>query len=133
LVSGFELRNPEKYKDWIKKIISLNFNKLVGDISFVFMEDDSLHSMNMEFLKHDTYTDIITFDNSLNEDIISGEVYISIDRVKENSRINEHDLYAELERVMIHGVLHLLGYGDENDEEKAVMRSHEDYCLNLLP
>ena len=132
-LSGFILNNPEKYKTWLHKIIEKAHNKIVGEIVFVFTSDEALLDMNLSHLKHDTYTDIITFSTSIKESVISGEIYISIDRVKENAQNSNSDYTKELARVMVHGVLHLIGFKDESDGEKAIMRSQEDYCLNLLP
>ena len=132
-LSGFILNNPEKYKTWLHKIIEKAHNKIVGEIVFVFTSDEALHDINLSHLNHDTYTDIITFSTSIKESIISGEIYISIDRVKENAQNSNSDYTQELARVMVHGVLHLIGFNDGSDNEMAIMRSQEDYCLNLLP
>ena len=133
LVEGFVINTPEKIKSWLYHIISNEHRKLVGDILIIFMDDASLHQMNKDFLMHDTYTDIITFNKSANEKIISGEIYISIDRIKENATVNEQIFDKELSRVIVHGILHLLGFNDKTKEEKMRMRSKEDYYLNLLP
>ena len=133
LVDGFVLKSPEKYKTWLQEIISKEHHKLVGDIGFIFMDDASLHEMNKNFLEHDTYKDIITFNTASIKEIISGEVYISIERVEDNSKLRNINFYNELARVMAHGILHLIGYDDSTDEEKVAMRRQEDYCLNLLP
>jgi len=132
LLEGFELKNPENLKDWLKEIISEN-NKLLGAIVYVLAEDTYLHKINKDFLNHDTLTDIITFETSVDPSVISGEIFISIDRVKENA-INQNQLFEkELARVLAHGVLHLIGYDDKTSEQKLTMRAKEDYCLNLLP
>ncbi len=90
-------------------------------------------AINMKYLKHDTLTDIITFPLSSNSNIISGEIYISIDRVKENSLMFKTAFEKELSRVVVHGVLHLLGYDDHSEEDILEMRKKEDYYLSLLP
>lgn len=104
----------------------------VGELSFIFCDDKYLHKINLEFLNHDTLTDIITFDYS-SEDEIAGEIYISIDRVNENAKSFNQDTAQEIRRIIIHGVLHLLGYKDKSLEEKTQMTSKEDYYLSLLP
>jgi rRNA maturation RNase YbeY len=105
---------------------------LVGELGFVFCDDKYLHKINVEFLKHDTYTDIITFDYGI-EDTIAGEIYISLDRVNENANQFQQNAEHEIRRIIIHGVLHLLGYKDNSLEEKTQMTSKEDYYLSLLP
>jgi len=105
---------------------------LVGELGFVFCDDEYLRTINVQFLEHDTYTDIITFDYS-SEELIAGEIYISIDRVIENAKLYQQDINLEIHRIIIHGVLHLLGYRDKSPEEKAQMNSKEDYYLSLLP
>lgn len=104
----------------------------VGELSFIFCDDKYLHKINLEFLNHDTLTDIITFDYS-SEDEIAGEIYISIDRVNENAKSFNQDTAQEIRRIIIHGVLHLFGYKDKSPEEKTQMTSKEDYYLSLLP
>lgn len=105
--------------------------KVLGDVCIVIGDDSWLHAYNVEFLNHDQYTDIITFDYSMNE-IISGDLLISIERVQENA-INEFSTsQEEFNRVVVHGVLHLCGYGDKSEEELLVMREKEDYYLSLL-
>jgi len=104
----------------------------VGDLRFVFCHDNYLHNINVEFLQHDTFTDIITFDYST-ENTIAGEIYISYDRVLENASLFQQQSQQELKRIVIHGVLHLLGYADKQAKDKALMTSKEDYYLSLLP
>jgi len=133
LVEGFELKNPDIFKSWLREIIQKENQKTEGEIRYVFTDDMYLHSINRDFLKHDTFTDIITFNSSAEKDIISGEIYISVDRVKDNAQMHHQDFKLEFARVMVHGVLHLIGFRDKTSEEKAIMRTQEDYCLNLLP
>ncbi len=122
----FELQ----FINWIEKCIkNMNFN--FDEINYIFVDDIYLHKMNMEYLQHDTYTDIITFDYSVGKKL-SADIYISVDRIKENSEKFQTDFYNELARVMIHGVLHLMKYNDHTDEEKKQMRSLEDACLKEL-
>ncbi len=129
----FNLKNKTKLKGWIVKTIEKKKRK-AGDISFVFCSDTFLLEKNNEYLNHDTYTDIITFDYS-KEDTkrpVSGDIFISIDRVKENANKFSKTFEDELHRVIIHGVLHLLGYKDKTKIAKAEMRKQEDLCLKSL-
>ena len=132
LLEGFELKNPENLKSWLKEILSEN-NKVLGDIVYVLADDTYLHKINKDFLDHDTLTDIITFETSVDPSVISGEIFISIERVKENAIKQKQQFDKELARVIVHGVLHLIGYDDKTSEQKLKMRAKEDYCLNLLP
>jgi rRNA maturation RNase YbeY len=132
-IGGFKLKNPEKLKSWLQKIIQKEHQKIEGEIVYVFTDDTCLYSINKQFLNHDTFTDIITFDSSVDNDIISGEIYVSIERIKENAQTLHQDFESELARVMVHGILHLIGFKDKTSEEKAIMRVQEDNCLNLLP
>ena len=118
-------------KDWIEKII-ISEGKALGELGYIFCSDAYLIELNKKFLKHDTYTDIITFDY-VEGNKISGEIYISVPRVKENSTSFQSAFKDEMDRVIAHGVLHLIGYGDHTAEEKELMRSREDYYLTLRP
>ncbi len=126
---SFELDQPELTHKWISETI-LNEGKVVGEISYVFCSDEYLHKINLEHLDHDTYTDIITF-NYCEDNVVSTDIFISIDRVKENAKIFGVSFQKELNRVIIHGILHLLGYDDKTDEDKVLMRSKEDFYLTL--
>lgn len=126
----FSLKNKSSIKAWIKTVVEKE-KRIPGDISFVFMSDQDLIKINREFLKHDTYTDIITFDYSEGK-IIHGEIMISVERVKENSAKLKTGFEDELHRVVIHGVLHLCGYKDKKKEEKALMRKMEEKYLKLF-
>ena len=125
----FHLVNEKKTIKWIKDSIK-NETKNVGEISYIFCSDEYLHKMNLEYLNHDTFTDIITFDYT-GENIVSGDIFISIDRVKENATKFKTTFEGELSRVIIHGVLHLMGYKDKSAQEKEQMRSKEDFYLTL--
>ncbi|MEL6560516.1 MAG: rRNA maturation RNase YbeY [Bacteroidota bacterium] len=127
----FELSNPDVVRAWIKKVITTH-QKVTGDINYIFCRDQYLHNINMEYLSHDTYTDIITFDHSEEEVSIAGDIYISIDRVSENAKKFEVTDSRELHRVMIHGILHLIGFTDHSKKEKEIMREKEVDCLSLL-
>lgn len=116
--------------EWIKKSI-LAEEKRVGDISFIFCSDDYLLEVNQKYLNHDYFTDVITFDYVVG-DLISGDIFISVDRISENASVFKVPFIAELNRILIHGVLHLLGYKDKDKSDKFVMTNREDYFLNLL-
>jgi rRNA maturation RNase YbeY len=133
LLEGFELQNPKEAKIWLREIIQKEHLKLEGEIQYVFTDDAFLSTINKDFLNHDTLTDIITFDTSIEKNVISGEIYISIERIKENAATQHQSFERELARVLVHGILHLIGFNDLTPNEKAVMRTQEDYCLNLLP
>tara|TARA_B100000575_G_C23073770_1_gene618509 strand:- start:682 stop:1086 length:405 start_codon:yes stop_codon:yes gene_type:complete len=117
-------------KNWIKKII-LSEKKFLGDIIFVFCNDQFLLKKNIKYLNHDTLTDVISFDYS-NESEINGDILISIERVKENAKLYNQTFSTELNRVMAHGLLHLLGYNDKSKEEAKIMKSKENYYLSIL-
>jgi probable rRNA maturation factor len=129
-VPGFKLNNQRKTAEWIKKVLLME-EKTLSSINVIFCSDAYLSEINQQYLKHDTYTDIITFDLSLTQDAIEGEIYISIDRVKENAQAFGSDFDTELCRVIIHGVLHLSGYNDKTSREKSAMRKKEDASLSL--
>lgn len=117
-------------KQWIKAIVENN-KKEVGEISYIFCSDEQLLKINKEFLNHDYYTDIITFDYS-ETDVVSGDLFISIERIKDNAKTLKTSYQEELHRVIIHGVLHLLGYKDKTEVESENMRKLEDECLLIL-
>ena len=129
---SFLLKNKKKIREWIIFSVQLE-KKEPGDINYIFCSDEYLHNLNIKYLNHDTYTDIITFNYSENTCEISGEIYISIERVKENAQKYKATFPEELYRVMIHGVLHLLGYKDKTRIDAQIMRDKEDYYLSLLP
>jgi len=117
-------------KTWIKKVI-VSEKKKLGAIQYIFCDDNYLLKINRTYLNHDTLTDIITFSTSDSKEIISGEIYISIERITENAIVQSSSFNDELSRVIIHGVLHLVGYDDHCDNDKKIMRSKEDYYLLL--
>ena len=126
----FRFFRSTQVSDWVKSIIRKE-GKKCGELSIVFCSDDYLLDLNRRFLKHDYLTDVITFPSG--EKFISGEIYISVDRVRENAAATGIGLQHELRRVIIHGVLHLLGYTDASKVQKTAMRLKEDACLSLLP
>ena len=125
----FDLKHKMKVKKWITEVIR-NASGRVGDISYLFCDDAHLLGVNQTYLEHDTYTDIITFDY-VEGDRISGDILISVERVAENAQTFGVEFEQELHRVIIHGVLHLLGQGDKTDPEAAQMRRREDEALHL--
>ena len=129
-VSTFSLKTEAAVAACIKAI-TVEESREVGDITFVFCDDNYLLKINKEFLDHDTYTDIITFDYSVGNEIIS-EIYVSTERVEENAKKYKQTFENEIHRVMIHGVLHLCGYNDKLAEEKQIMRDKENHYLSLL-
>lgn len=125
----FEL-NDKNLKSWLTKVVS-DEGKNVGVLTIVLGSDEWLLDKNIQFLKHDYYTDIITFDYS-EDDVISGDLLISLDRVFDNAVENNVSRETELNRVIVHGALHLIGYNDKSPEESQLMRKKEDYYLSLL-
>ena len=115
---------------WLKEIISLH-DKKVGDISIIFCSDSYLLDINKQYLEHDYFTDIITFDY-VEGNVISVDIFISVDRVLENYGLFKVSFSEELHRIMAHGVLHLLGYKDKCDEDKVMMTEKENFSLQLL-
>ena len=126
--TDFLLENTKSFIRWIKNVI-LEENKELGEVNYIFCDDKYLLGKNIKYLDHDTLTDIITF-NYCEGDIISSDIMISIERVMENSSIFENSFSEELNRVMIHGILHLIGYNDKTDGEKEIIRKKEDYYVN---
>jgi len=125
----FKLPNPANVKNWLIQSAQKE-KKTVKDINYIFCSDAFLLKLNQDYLNHQTLTDIITFDESANN-TIAGEIYISIDRIAENAHNYKIDFLVELRRVMIHGVLHLCGYGDKKPAEKIQMRKKEEAYLSL--
>lgn len=125
----YTLKQKALIRSWIENTI-LNEAYKLKELNFIFCSDNYLLSINQKYLKHDTYTDIITFDNSEIKGEITADIFISLDRVRENALKFEVNEAYELQRVMIHGTLHLLGYLDKKKEEKALMTEKEDYYLS---
>jgi rRNA maturation RNase YbeY len=116
---------------WLEQVI-VKFGYLTGDLTFIFCDDEYLKDVNLKYLNHDFYTDIVTFDYRNEGSVISGDMFISINRVKENSAFFSCDINDEFLRVMVHGILHLLEFNDITDEEKRLMRSTEDECIFMF-
>ncbi|MDA8850283.1 rRNA maturation RNase YbeY [Flavobacteriaceae bacterium] len=123
----FQITAPKQTADWLSSIITQeSYNE--GEVSIVFCDDEFLHKLNVEFLDHDTLTDVISFDYSVGKEI-HGEIFISIERVRENASDFNQTFEAELSRVMAHGVLHYCGYKDKSTSQTATMRSKEEFYL----
>lgn len=127
---NFKVSNPRKTKLWIESSAK-NENKEIDEVSYIFCSDAYLLELNQKFLHHNTLTDIITFDYSEDTRLLKGEIYISIDRVTENSIKYKNKMDEELLRVIIHGVLHLCGYKDKTQSEITLMRKKEDTYISL--
>ena len=118
------------FNKWIKSIVELNQMR-IGDINFIFCSDQYLLQINKEYLQHDYFTDIITFNNNSNN-LISGDIYLSIETIAANAKTYQVSFINELKRVMIHGILHLIGFDDQNIDQQTVMRQKEDEALNMF-
>ena len=149
----YSLRRKTLVREWIIKVIASK-NRKPGEINFIFCSDKYLHKINLTYLKQDTYTDTITFDYNPNPTLpegegapahkrspvpmgrelggVAGDIFISIERVKENAKEFNTNFTDELHRVMVHGILHLLGYKDKTHAQKVIMIEKEDFCLSLL-
>jgi len=128
--NDFDFQEEKSFDTWIRKVISSEEKKL-GEINYIFCDDHYLYKINLKFLEHDTYTDIISFDNSEGDEL-NGDIFISTDRVTENAKEYNVDFSEELKRVIIHGILHLCGYGDKTESEAALMRQKEDEKIALF-
>jgi len=128
--TDFKLEHEEIFENWISECIDC-YGFTEGELNYIFCDDEYLLKLNVEFLSHDTLTDIISFDYTLGK-LISGDIFISIERVRENAEKFNQTFDNELSRVVIHGVLHYMGFQDKSDETKLIMRNEEDKCLALL-
>ena len=126
-ITDFKLEHPDGVSKWLKSLIAEHDHRL-GELSYVFCDDEYLLKINNDFLNHDFYTDIISFDYKLGKEV-NGEIYISIDRVRENASDRDLKFVDELHRVMSHGVLHFLGYKDKTEQEEKDMRRAENLAL----
>ena len=129
-VADFFLHDAEDLVAWIERIAVVHEYR-IAQLTYIFCSDEYLHKLNVEYLDHDTLTDIITFDNADDADVLEGDIFISVERVQENAKDLAISFRDELHRVMIHGVLHLLGYHDKDLLSQTAMRRKEDYCLSL--
>lgn len=128
--TDFLLENEDTYQSWIETVIQSE-QKIVGEINYIFCDDDYLHEINVKYLNHNTLTDIISFDYS-EFDSISGDIFISIDRVRENAQNFSIDFHQELLRVMAHGILHYCGYKDKSESDVLLMREKENEKIELF-
>ena len=128
--TSFSLENEARISDWISNVIDEEEHKL-EEVNYVFCDDNYLHKLNVEFLNHDTLTDIISFDYSVGK-VIQGDVFISVERVAENAIDYKVSFLEELHRVIVHGILHYCGYKDKTDKDAVLMRSKENYYLSTL-
>jgi len=127
----FDLPQKLKRKTWLKQIAqSENFK--VGELNYIFCSDEYLYQINVDYLNHHTYTDIITFDNSEEKKLIEGDIFISIDRVRENALKHNQEESSELSRVISHGLFHLMGYKDKTKADAEVMRSKESFAIEIF-
>ncbi len=128
--TDFELQNEAQYEDWISRIIeSEGFDE--GEINYIFCDDEYLHKINVEYLDHDTLTDIISFDYTVGN-LIQGDIFVSIERVMDNANDFNVSFVEELKRVLSHGVLHYCGYKDKSPKDEALMRSKEEEKMQMF-
>jgi len=126
----FKLSNERKIKQWISLcIVNRKFSE--GDVNYIFCDDAYLHKLNVEFLQHDDFTDIISFDYTIGK-LISCDIFISVERVMENADKYSQTIDNEINRVIIHGILHCMGFKDKNKKDQEIMRAEEDVCLKLV-
>jgi rRNA maturation RNase YbeY len=128
--SKFKVKDLRKKKLWLNSI-SNNEGKKIESLSFLFVDDEEMLKYNKKYLQHESYTDVITFDSSEDKKI-AGDITISLERVNDNAKFYQVSYNYELQRVMAHGLLHLLGYNDKNKEEKKIIRKKENYYLDNI-
>ena len=126
----FKLAEKQKRKTWLKELARLE-NFKVAELNYIFCSDEYLYQVNVDYLNHQTYTDIITFDNSEGEGKLEGDIFISIERVRENAKNHNEKESDELNRVLAHGLLHLMGYKDKEKKDIKIMRDKEDFAISL--
>ena len=126
----FELPEKLRRKRWLKKLADTSGFR-IKELNYIFCSDEYLYQMNVDYLNHDTYTDIITFDNSEKTGELEGDIFVSVDRVRENAITLKVEEGTELTRVLAHGLLHLIGYKDKSKEEASLMRSKEEEAIEL--
>ncbi len=128
--SEFQLENEDFFSEWIEQVV-LSEEKILGEVNYIFCDDEYLHKINVEYLDHDTLTDIISFDYS-EGNLVQGDIFISIERVADNASDYDVPFNEELKRVMIHGILHYCGYKDKSDSDEKLMRSKEDEKIKMF-
>lgn len=128
--TDFELDNEPAYEQWLSAVI-LSENKKEGEINYIFCDDEYLHKINLEYLNHDTLTDIISFDYSVGNEL-NGDIFVSVERVRDNAVDFKTVFEEELRRVLAHGILHYSGYKDKSDADAALMRSKEDEKIAMF-
>ncbi|HLF50975.1 rRNA maturation RNase YbeY [Flavobacterium sp.] len=128
--TDFELDNERAHADWLSQVI-ISENKKEGEINYIFCDDEYLHKINVEYLNHDTLTDIISFDYSVGNEL-HGDIFVSVERVRDNAQDFEVTFEEELKRVLVHGVLHYCGYKDKSDADELLMRAKEEEKIALF-
>lgn len=128
--NDFELENEEAFGAWLSSVIESE-KKKEGEINYIFCDDEYLHKINLEYLNHDTLTDIISFDYSMGNEL-HGDIYVSIERVIDNAKDYEVSFEDELKRVLVHGILHYCGYKDKSDADEVIMRSKEEDKMKMF-
>ncbi|MEO2060371.1 MAG: rRNA maturation RNase YbeY [Mesonia sp.] len=128
--NNFELEDNVAYEKWLQNVI-ISEKKKEGDINYIFCDDEYLHEINVKYLNHDDYTDIISFDNAVGN-ILHGDIFISTERVAENAEKFQVEFQEELKRVIAHGLLHFCGYKDKTDDEAQLMREKEDEKIKMF-
>ena len=128
--NNFELEQKENYENWLRNVL-ISEEKKEGEINYIFCDDDYLHEINVKYLNHDDYTDIISFDNALGN-ILHGDIFISTERVAENAEKFQVSFQEELKRVIAHGLLHFCGYKDKTDDDAQLMRKKEDEKIKMF-
>ena len=128
-LNNFQLSNEQEVRGWLEFVLDEEDREL-GEVSYIFCDDDYLYDVNVKHLKHNTLTDIISFDYSLGK-VVSGDIYISVERVEENAKDRQIEFADELHRIMVHGLLHYIGYKDKSEAQRKTMRKKEDYYLSL--
>lgn len=126
----FQLDNEQKYQNWLTEVIESE-DKEKGEINYIFCDDDYLYEINVQYLEHETLTDIISFDYTL-DNLISGDIFISIERVKDNAQDFGVSFEEELKRVMVHGILHYCGYKDKTEADEKLMRTKEEEKMKMF-
>tara|TARA_B100000949_G_C14177875_1_gene406140 strand:+ start:553 stop:972 length:420 start_codon:yes stop_codon:yes gene_type:complete len=128
--NNFELEDNVAYEKWLQNVI-ISEEKKEGDINYIFCDDEYLHEINVKYLNHDDYTDVISFDNAVGN-ILHGDIFISTERVAENAEKFQVSFQKELKRVIAHGLLHFCGYKDKTDDEAQLMREKEDEKIKMF-